>query len=717
MHTNQTPNRLTSRIPAWLQGWKFLWAAAAGLYLLAFSSWIVFKWTDPAYEKLIAGLGYLPLGIFAALSAVTAARSKLLDARTRRAWQLLTASLLSLLIGDILYIAIDLTTGSSFPAIPDIFYLSFYPLAFAGILSIPAIMEEPAQKQIRSLDLIAAMTSATGILWYFIIAPTAAVGGESWLAQWVAVAYPSMDILIIAGIITILFQKNHSAARQALILLASAMAAYTLGDMLGTLPDTYTLGSPADILWSIGYYLIGFSALRQAETPSTPPASREVKTPTLWQSALLSLTALSISIIASFYAALHNQELGLPEYGLFTATALTIFLVILRQMLITANNTHLIKKLSDTTQQLQVNAENLETLAAQRAQELQNQANKLHLVAQAARDIAAASALESILDLTATSLPSRFHLHHAALYLLDSKREFAVLVSASSPQGKQMIAEGYKLIPAAANFIGKTALSGEPTLASISDPLTAPPNRPLLPDTRSALALPLKVANRTIGVLDLQSAQPQAFQREDDITIFQIIADQIAIAIERARLLQQVEENLRELQQAYGETTRAKWRTLAETNLRGKAGYRFDNVRIQPLPEMPEGGEEAIRAGSPIVQDGSGKNAAQPVKVAIPIKLRGQSIGVVSLKLKENYNPNTIKTITLAVERLAGALESARLFEEARLKAEREQTISQVTTAISSASEFEAILRTTVEEIGRSLGDAEVSIQLIEQPE
>lgn len=719
MQTNKAQTKPTSRIPLWLQGWKFLWAATAGLYLLVFSSWIVFRWTGSAYEEVIAGLGYLPLGIFAALSAAFAARQKHLDARTHRAWWFLAWSLFSVALGDILYVTLDLTKGVGFPDVPDIFYLAFYPLAFAGILSFPAATEDPILKRIRNLDLVVTMASVTGILWYSIIAPTAAAGGETWLAKWVAGAYPGMDALLIASIIHFLLQRNYPHIRQVLILLAGGMTAYILADIFyawAVLQETYASGSPIDILWMVSYYLVGLSALRQSEIRSAP-ARTDTSSPTVWQSAILSLTALIVSVLVTLYVAFTTKELGVPAYGLFIATALTVFLSIGRQMLITADNAQLIEKLSNAARQLQTNAENLEALATQQAQELQSQATKLHLVAQVTRDLAAAATFESVLDLTATSLPSHFHLHHAALYLLDPNREFAVIVSASSPQGKQMTAEGYKLVAVPTNFIGQTIVSGKPTFASISDPLTAPPNRPLLPDTRSALALPLKAANRTIGVLDLQSAQPQTFQREDDITIFQIIADQIAIAIERARLLQQVEESLQELQQAYGETTREKWRTLAETNLRGKAGYRFDNVRIQPLPEMPEGGEEAIRAGSPIVQEGSGKNAAQPVQVAVPIKLRGQSIGVVSLKLKENYNPNTIKTITLAVERLAGALESARLFEEARLKAEREQAISQVTTAISSASEFEAILRTTVEEIGRSLGDAEVSIQLTEQPE
>ena len=98
--------------------------------------------------------------------------------------------------------------------------------------------------------------------------------------------------------------------------------------------------------------------------------------------------------------------------------------------------------------------------------------------------------------------------------------------------------------------------------------------------------------------------------------------------------------------------------------------------------------------------------------MAIPIKLRGQTIGVVSANLKQGYTQDTISTLQLAIERLALSLESARLYEEARLRADREQMIAQITSSISSAIDVETILRTTVEEVGKSLGDAEITIEI-----
>ena len=95
--------------------------------------------------------------------------------------------------------------------------------------------------------------------------------------------------------------------------------------------------------------------------------------------------------------------------------------------------------------------------------------------------------------------------------------------------------------------------------------------------------------------------------------------------------------------------------------------------------------------------------------------MRGQTIGVISLKLKEGYDTNTISVIELAAERLASAMESARLYEEARLRADREQSISRITAAISGSTEYDQILQTTVREIGSILSDTEVTIQLVDE--
>jgi GAF domain-containing protein len=229
------------------------------------------------------------------------------------------------------------------------------------------------------------------------------------------------------------------------------------------------------------------------------------------------------------------------------------------------------------------------------------------------------------------------------------------------------------------------------------------------------MALPLRAENIVIGVLDIQSNTAGTFS-DDDVSVMQILADQLAAAIERTRLLQEVENNLKELEAAYGQFTRENWRNVAESSLKGKIGYRFDNIRVETVTEMPEIGRQAMEQGEVVTANGNEPQAdEQQNSVAIPIKLRGHSIGVITLKLKEAQSEETISTVIQASERLAAAFESARLYEEARLRADREQAISQVATAISSSNSYEEILQTTVREIGTTLRDTEVSIQILDE--
>jgi len=354
----------------------------------------------------------------------------------------------------------------------------------------------------------------------------------------------------------------------------------------------------------------------------------------------------------------------------------------------------------------------LEQTVADRTQELESQSARLRLVAEIAKDAASSREVEDLLERGAQLIHDRFHFYQTGIFLIDNDHEFAVLTASPTKAGKQMIANEHKLRVGEVGIVGRVAASGEPRITLDTDLDAVHFNNPFLPNTRSEMALPLKVEKRTIGVLDIQSDQPRAF-KEEDITVMQVLADQLAIAIERTRLLQQVEESLRELQQAYGRSTRESWRSLAESGLLANTGYQFDNVRIQAIDRTPELGAEAMLAGEMIVQRENKNERSKPARAAIPIKLRGQSIGVVTVKLKEGYNSRTINTIEQAVERLASSLESARLFEEARSRADREQAIAQVTSAISSASEFDTILRAAVEEIGKNLGNSEVSIQIL----
>ena len=365
--------------------------------------------------------------------------------------------------------------------------------------------------------------------------------------------------------------------------------------------------------------------------------------------------------------------------------------------------------------QLQEVIGSLEQRVTDRTQDLENQTLRLRVAAEIARDAASARDLRELLTQAAELIWHRFGFYHTGIFLLDNDEEFAVLVASPTEAGKKMIENNHKLRVGEVGMVGRVAATGEArvTLNTGTDAVYF--NNPLLPNTNSEMALPLKVENRVIGVLDVQSDQQEAFD-DDDIAIMQILADQLATAIERARLLEKVEINLKELESAYGRFTTENWKKLSAGASSINKGYRFDNVRVEPVTELPELASTALKMGTRVNSNGNSPGADQEHKVAIPIKLRGQTIGVITLKLKEDYDSNTISVIELATERLAAAMESARLYEEARLRADREQSISRVTSAISASTDYEQILQTTVREIGSILGDTEVAIQILEEP-
>jgi len=368
----------------------------------------------------------------------------------------------------------------------------------------------------------------------------------------------------------------------------------------------------------------------------------------------------------------------------------------------------LVNAFNRMTTQLRRSIVDLEQRVADRTQDLENQTIRLRAAAEIARDIASASELSELLERSAQLILDRFNFYHVGIYILDKNREFAVLTASPTEAGRKMIADNHRLRVREAGIVERVAATGEPriTLDAGTDQIHF--IDPVLPDTRSEMALPLKVESSVIGVLDIQSDQPQAFN-QDDIAILQVMADQLATAIERTRLSQEVERNLSELERAYGQYTREGWKKFGDSGRLINQGYRFDNIRIEPVTELPALGNEALATGRVVRSNGVDAGSV----VAIPIKLRGQTIGVVNAKLKEGFGLNTLATIESAIERLAAALESARLYEEASLRADREQSISQVTSAISSSTEYEEILRTAVTEIGTMLNDTEVAIQIL----
>lgn len=181
--------------------------------------------------------------------------------------------------------------------------------------------------------------------------------------------------------------------------------------------------------------------------------------------------------------------------------------------------------------------------------EAQRRALELQTAAEIARDTTSTLSLESLLNRIVNLLKERFGFYHTSIFLLDPTGKYAVIQEATGEAGQEMKRTGHRLAVGSRSVVGAASASGEPMI--VNDVTTSPNHffNPLLPKTRSEVGIPLKVSNRVIGTLDIQSTRPNAFGNAE-IAVLQILSDQIAVAIENARsyeLSQRAIEEMREL--------------------------------------------------------------------------------------------------------------------------------------------------------------------------
>jgi GAF domain-containing protein len=360
----------------------------------------------------------------------------------------------------------------------------------------------------------------------------------------------------------------------------------------------------------------------------------------------------------------------------------------------------------------------LEQRVDERTAELENasrqearRAAQLHTITQVSESIAEVQELNELFTATTHLISERFGFYHVGIFLLDEARQFAVLQAANSEGGQRMLARSHRL-KLGTGVVGFCAQSGHPRIALDVGADAVYFNNPDLPTTRSEVALPLKSRGQTIGVLDVQSMEAAAFS-DEDLQVLTTLANQVSIALENARLLTETRAALAQVQQVYDEFTRAEWsRTATKAE---QPGFRYRIGRIEMLEkglDLPEV-TSAIQNGQiePSLASGSTEKRTQ---VAVPVKVRGEVIGVIHIESDNSsrvWKDDEIRLVQAVAERAALAMENARLFQDARRRAAKEQAISQATSRISSALNIENILHTTAEELERVLGGSEVLIR------
>lgn len=174
------------------------------------------------------------------------------------------------------------------------------------------------------------------------------------------------------------------------------------------------------------------------------------------------------------------------------------------------------------------------------------QAQLLEAAAEVGRDITSILDLDELLSKAVDIICDAYGFYYAGVFLVDEEDEWAVLRAGRGEAGAEMIAEGHRLKIGGHSMIGASAAQHKARIALDVGVEPVHFKNPHLPDTRSEMALPLIVGDDVIGALTVQSTKEAAFS-ENDITSLQAMADQLAVAIDNARLLDELEAAHEEL--------------------------------------------------------------------------------------------------------------------------------------------------------------------------
>jgi GAF domain-containing protein len=374
------------------------------------------------------------------------------------------------------------------------------------------------------------------------------------------------------------------------------------------------------------------------------------------------------------------------------------------------------RQLTESNRELQKFSASLEATVLERTEELAERRHELEIanvqlqrrtrqfeaVAQVTQAITSIRDLQELLPKIATVISENFDFYHVGVFLLDDVNEYAVMTATNSEGGRQMLARHHRLRIGEQGIVGTVAATGAPRIAmDVGEDAVFFDNQEL-PDTHSEMALPLRGGNLVIGILDVQSTQRGAFI-DEDVQMLSLLANQVSIAIENARLFEETSRALSESEAVSRQTILDTWRKLpAEQNL---LGYRYTLTGAAPLHQPLDLSE--------VEKSRSKAGQSEASQIVVPIELRGERIGslvVQSPTGAAELDQDRIDLIKAVAERVAISAENARLFDETTRRAERERTVSDITGKIRSVNDPQAMIQIAIEELRNALGATRVEV-------
>jgi len=310
--------------------------------------------------------------------------------------------------------------------------------------------------------------------------------------------------------------------------------------------------------------------------------------------------------------------------------------------------------------ELQISNRELEQGRLSLEQRVAERTHSLELASEIGRSVSQVRTLDVMLKDATELIRSRFDLYYVQVYLTDPSQTNLLLLSGTGKVGEELLGRSHRLPLNIGSINGRAATEKKSVVISDTTASTTFRPNPLLPNTRSEMAIPLLVGEKVVGVLDLQSEKANALNQEI-LSAFEALAGQLAIAIQNANLLAEADQARAEVETQARRLVRANWADYQDAiHKPEETGFVFEQNKISAMAQ-----DEAIKENS----------------LVAPISVTGEKLGNLVVEMEgQSQGTRTTELVATIARQIAQQIESLRLLESAeRYRAESEQASRRLT--------------------------------------
>ncbi len=334
--------------------------------------------------------------------------------------------------------------------------------------------------------------------------------------------------------------------------------------------------------------------------------------------------------------------------------------------------------------------------------------HSLQAAAQVSQAIVSVLDIDRLLPEVVELVREQFALYYVGLFLVDEEKGEATLRAATGQAGQTMLAQGWRLPIGGNSMIGQCIATARPGVMQHQGDVAAHFDNPLLPNTRSELALPLRYGQRVIGAMTVQSDQESAFD-ETLIATLQNVADQVAVAVQNARLFSESRSALQRAQAAQQRYQGQAWEEYLR--VRTTTGYERVGQALTPL------GGQLLPEVQQVLAEGPAVLLNDRSVLLVPLKEGNRLVGVLGFERDQvaasRWSAEQVSLIEALAEQLSLAAENQRLIDETQGRAAQEQIARQITDRMRRAVGWDDLMQIALREMTSVLGASQSFVQWV----